>query len=474
MPYKRVGKCVHKLNSDGSVGAQVPGGCHETEAQADAHVRALYANVEMSTVLWIDPFKYTEGQPFRVFPIGKFKRGDRTLDITEQRLREMEKNYNAKNPRWEIPIYFGHPIDNQPDPPKGGNIKRLEFKPGDGLYAHPEYTDAAKKSVENGEYQYVSPGVLWSLGGSTYADENGNEFDNVIDHVALTNRPFFGHKTAIFSSDEGLMKEADKQMDSFSQFKEWFAELFKDYDTETRRKMAKSGAAMDDGSYPIADADDLSDAIHAIGRGKGSHAAIKAYIIKRARALGKTSMLPEDWEVNASVDAKGTSMDPITPEVFDAKVKELTDDFAAKFKAQNDVLEAEKRRSDEFATKLADERKTRKLTELKHTAEAFVALPVNADEFAEKFYALSEVNADLAKWFAERFAQFDILLSKADLFGQFSRENAEKSGEETIETLTDKIIADKFKGDRSKYADAFVEAGKQRPDLAQKHLNRGG
>jgi len=51
MPYKIVDKCVHKLNDDGSVGATVPGGCHDTEDEAKAHMRALYANVKASGVV---------------------------------------------------------------------------------------------------------------------------------------------------------------------------------------------------------------------------------------------------------------------------------------------------------------------------------------------------------------------------------------------------------------------------------------
>lgn len=69
------------------------------------------------------------------------------------------------------------------------------------------------------------------------------------------------------------------------------------FSAEQRRKLAQSGAAMPDGSYPIRNASDLDNAIHAIGRGSGSHAAIKAHIIKRARALGLTSQLPADWNV---------------------------------------------------------------------------------------------------------------------------------------------------------------------------------
>lgn len=62
-----------------------------------------------------------------------------------------------------------------------------------------------------------------------------------------------------------------------------------------RRKLARSGAAMDDGSYPIRNRGDLQNAIHAVGRGSGSHAAIRAHIVKRAKALGCTDMLPADW-----------------------------------------------------------------------------------------------------------------------------------------------------------------------------------
>lgn len=43
MPYKIQGKCVHKLNADGSIGEVVK--CHDTPAQAMAHMKALYANV---------------------------------------------------------------------------------------------------------------------------------------------------------------------------------------------------------------------------------------------------------------------------------------------------------------------------------------------------------------------------------------------------------------------------------------------
>lgn len=74
-----------------------------------------------------------------------------------------------------------------------------------------------------------------------------------------------------------------------------------DYSAEDRRKMAASGAAMPDGSYPIANRADLENAIHAVGRGSGSHTAIRAHIVKRAKALGAADLLPDDWTMAESL-----------------------------------------------------------------------------------------------------------------------------------------------------------------------------
>lgn len=65
------------------------------------------------------------------------------------------------------------------------------------------------------------------------------------------------------------------------------AEIARKFDTDTRKKMAGEGAALPDGSYPIADMEDLHNAIQAFGRSNpGDRAKVKAHIAKRARALG--------------------------------------------------------------------------------------------------------------------------------------------------------------------------------------------
>lgn len=64
--------------------------------------------------------------------------------------------------------------------------------------------------------------------------------------------------------------------------------------TAKRKELADKDEAMPDGSFPIADADDLKKAISTYGLGKNK-VADKAWIIKRAKALNLVSQLPAGW-----------------------------------------------------------------------------------------------------------------------------------------------------------------------------------
>lgn len=75
------------------------------------------------------------------------------------------------------------------------------------------------------------------------------------------------------------------------------------FSADQRKAAAKSGAAMSDGSYPIENKSDLSNAIRAIGRAKNP-AAVKAHIKTRAKALGATDMLPDDWKSESATFQK--------------------------------------------------------------------------------------------------------------------------------------------------------------------------
>ena len=77
------------------------------------------------------------------------------------------------------------------------------------------------------------------------------------------------------------------------------------YSAEQLRTMLSHGQAYRnaDGepSYPIGDQADLSNAIRAVGRGGADHDAIRAYIIRRARALGASDMIPDNWNADGSL-----------------------------------------------------------------------------------------------------------------------------------------------------------------------------
>lgn len=69
----------------------------------------------------------------------------------------------------------------------------------------------------------------------------------------------------------------------------------RDVSSKERERLAGRGAAMPDGSYPIASIQDLRNAIQSFGRAKNP-SEVKAHIIRRAKALGASSELPESWK----------------------------------------------------------------------------------------------------------------------------------------------------------------------------------
>lgn len=71
---------------------------------------------------------------------------------------------------------------------------------------------------------------------------------------------------------------------------------FRDVPTDERKRLAEEGKAMEDGSFPIANCEDLRNAIQAIGRASDPEAA-KRHIRKRHAALNCDVELPDTWAV---------------------------------------------------------------------------------------------------------------------------------------------------------------------------------
>jgi len=95
-----------------------------------------------------------------------------------------------------------------------------------------------------------------------------------------------------------LLQTPSPDILAFAKIERELAELrrmFKrEFSDEERKKLAEEGKALPDGSFPIETVEDLKNAIHAYGRASNKEEA-KKHIISRARALGRTDLLPDDW-----------------------------------------------------------------------------------------------------------------------------------------------------------------------------------
>ena len=86
-------------------------------------------------------------------------------------------------------------------------------------------------------------------------------------------------------------------MKNFKAYGEFISE---NYDTEQRKEMAAKGFALADGSFPIANLEDLKNAIMAYGRAKDQSKAAK-FIAKRAKALGAEDLIPDSDDFQKSL-----------------------------------------------------------------------------------------------------------------------------------------------------------------------------
>jgi hypothetical protein len=109
-------------------------------------------------------------------------------------------------------------------------------------------------------------------------------------------------------------------------------EIKRMYSREQREAMAESGEALPDGSFPIADEADLSNAIQAFGRASDPEAA-KAHIMKRAKELKLEDMIPSDW---GSGDAPAPA-----PKENDAEEKGLDEEILKAMEEFNSLLESD-------------------------------------------------------------------------------------------------------------------------------------
>ena len=158
-------------------------------------------------------------------------------------------------------------------------------------------------------------GEFGRFGVSVDADDSQFEFNEETSEVTFTDAricsacivaiPAFAEAYVALGPHPELDKPADddpetaEEVDPGMEVEESAVEM-REVDKEERDKRADDGTAMPDGSYPIANCEDLSNAIQAIGRAKDPEAT-KRHIKKRYNALSCPDVeLPEDWSLDAA------------------------------------------------------------------------------------------------------------------------------------------------------------------------------
>lgn len=77
-----------------------------------------------------------------------------------------------------------------------------------------------------------------------------------------------------------------------------------DVSAAARERAEERGQAMRGGRFPIRNRADLQNAIRAVGRARGGESgrrSVRRFIIKRARALNATNMIPDTWRSDGTL-----------------------------------------------------------------------------------------------------------------------------------------------------------------------------
>lgn len=146
------------------------------------------------------------------------------------------------------------------------------------------------------------------------------------DPLALRNHrdgvPMLYGKSLTFGSDLTMSDDA-------------LAYLKREFSADERKERADNGHALPDGSFPIDNVQDLHNAVQAIGRAKNPGKA-KAHIKARAKDLGATDALPDDWSKRFDHNAVLKMVEAGVA----ASIEKKASDFSAAVEAMDNVEDA--------------------------------------------------------------------------------------------------------------------------------------
>lgn len=167
----------------------------------------------MGDYLLVDNFVGVRaGDSIRLLPYGAIYKNGKRRVITPEVARSF------KLPNWKPPIKLGSHDDAAP---AGGFIVGLEAR-DDGLYALTEFTDKGAKAIEEGDYRYHSPEILWEGGGLENAQTGEIEPGPYIVGDALLHTPHLGEAAALYHYEEvSNMETVEVPKSMWEKFTAW-------------------------------------------------------------------------------------------------------------------------------------------------------------------------------------------------------------------------------------------------------------
>lgn len=266
-----------------------------------------------SFVTWGSSGGSAYGKIIRIVRNGKVQVPNSSFEITgtPDDPAALIRIYEKVDGKWKATdTVVGHKLSTLKPVQVSKSYDELTSEPDDSEMPEDEYGNLSDRQmglvenycesvVEYGQFDQSS-----GADGAHYADGNNNPFKT--DGLVCSNCIFY---------EEGACHLVQGNIDPNGICKLWVIpeekileknmsdplELEKrDYNAKQRRQLAGRGQAMPDGSYPIANEQDLKNAIQSFGRAKNP-TAVKRHIITRARALGLTDLLPEEWKTKKNV-----------------------------------------------------------------------------------------------------------------------------------------------------------------------------
>jgi len=410
------------------------------------------------------PFeRLKDDEPLKLIPEGVFYRGKRKLEITADILKKVAKNFASGLPRFRVPINLDHSQNGG----KVGNILDVKYLPdgpkGAGLYVTDyELTEKGRAAIEENGYDGVSAEIIWDINGGKYQDpETGKTVSNVLVGMALTPKPFFGHKhVAIFSAvptEESAAFTPYNGAKSFDEYKRYV-------DEENERSRIDSLQMIYRDLFdniwadPFMSFDEKGEAV-----------------IRLTDEFKQKVMRGDEFTVDAPEDPVDRFMAEDTEEIPADETDEeenmadetapAVDELKAQLTTMQEELETKTARLSELEEKLAQEEREKRRASLRAEAESFEALPVVIDEYVD---IMEGVEPKIHDWVLAQFKAADAAMASTGILDEAGtdREDGGTDAEKFLAAV-EAELNETFNGDRSKYSEALAAASMKHPELAE-------